>query len=501
MRLRFWLGLAAVFLVAAGSIAAALAVRAHDIDNFHRVQGEEAIRAAHQAEAVTGLSVGQLASAVAFYRSAGRVSSHEFDLIAAPLMARGALTGTAFVQKVRGSERRRFERERGFAIIELGPDGKPRRASERAVYFPVVDAAAAHNEVGVSPALGYDIGSDPMRAGYMRQAGRTGKPTATPVHPLLLGGPGINVYRPVYRDRAPTATAAERQAALIGYAAGAFRVRDLAATAAAAVAPAVDVELKQNGTVIAGPPGNLDDPASAPLRVANRTWLLVIRDPHRPDIGLPLLIAVFGVMLAALLGSLVLIWSRNERMQELQRLADHDSLTGLKNRRRFEEDLRTEMARADREGLPVALLLLDLDNLKEVNDSLGHSAGDRMIVEVAVTLRSRMRETDVLARIGGDEFAIVLPRCDAGEATIVAEAIATAVREHSWDNGAQSATASVGIAIFASKSAVTLDELLAHADSALYAAKREGRDGVRVFNPIGDAGQAPAEPSAGSPRD
>ena len=87
----------------------------------------------------------------------------------------------------------------------------------------------------------------------------------------------------------------------------------------------------------------------APDQVADRTWLLVIRDPNRPDIGLPLLIAVFGVSLAALLGALVLIWSRNERMQELQRLADQDSLTGLKNRRRFEEDLHTEMARA-REG-------------------------------------------------------------------------------------------------------------------------------------------------------
>lgn len=497
MRLRFWLGLAAVFLVAAGSVAAALAVRANDFDNFHRLQSEEAMRAAHQAEAVAGLSVGQLASAVAFYRSTGQITKHEFNLIAAPLLGRGALTGTAFIQRVSRSERRRFESERGFPIIELGPDGGPRRAVNRPVYFPVVDAAAAKS--GGRAPVGYDVGSDPLRSRYMLRAGITGKPTATPVLPLLTGGAGINVYRPVYRDRAPTATVAERRAALIGFAGGAFQVNDLSAAAAAAVPSTVDVQLQEGGKPVAGPEGELDDPASASIHVADRAWLLVIRDPSRPDIGLPLLIAVFGVALAALLGALVLVWSRNERMQELQRLADHDSLTGLKNRRRFEEDLHTEMARADREGLPVSLLLLDLDNLKEVNDSLGHGGGDRMIVEVAGVLGSRMRETDVLARIGGDEFAIVLPRCDATEATIVGEAIANAIREHSWGGGEQRATASIGIAVFPGKSGTTLDELLLQADNALYAAKGEGRDGVRVFSPTGDADPAPSEPSAGNP--
>jgi diguanylate cyclase (GGDEF)-like protein len=479
MRLRFWLGLIAVLLIAAGSIAAALAVRAHDFDNFHRLQSEEAMRAAHQAESVTGLSVGQLASAVAFYRSTGEVSGHEFDLIAAPLLSRGALAGTAFIQRVPDSERRRFELRRGLQIIEKGPGG-PRPATQRPVYFPVVDAAAAKNKLGASPPLGYDIGSDPFRASYMQRAGLSGTPVATPVTPLLIGGAGINIYSPVYRDRAPTATVAERRAALVGFAAGAFRVNDLAAVAASAVSPAVDVQLRERGRTVAGSAEELDDPASSPISVADRSWLLVIHDPNRPDISLPLLIAVFGVALAALLGALVLVWSRNERMQELQRLADHDSLTGLKNRRRFEEDLRTEMARADREGLPVAVLLLDLDNLKEINDSLGHSAGDRMIVEVTEVLDSRMRETDVLARIGGDEFAVALPRCDATEATIVAEAIATAIREHTWNDGEQRATASIGIAVFMSKSGTTFAELLAQADAALYAAKDGGRDEVRV---------------------
>lgn len=501
MRLRFWLGLVAVFLVAAGSVAAALAVRANDFDNFHRVQHEEAARAAHQAEAVANLSVGQLASAVAFYQSTGQISPHEFDLIAAPLLNRGALTGTAFVQRVLGPERSRFERERGFLIFERGPDGRPRQASDHSVYFPVVHAAAAENEGGASPPLGYDIGSDALRSPALHRAGDTGMAAATPVVPLLTGGSGINVYRPIYRDRAPTGTVAERRKALIGFAAGAFQVSDLTAVATAAVPSAVDVQLREEGRVVAGPEGDLDDPAGAAIQVADRTWLLVIHDPNRPDVSLPLLIAVFGVALAALLGALVVIWSRNERMQELQRLADHDSLTGLKNRRRFEEDLHTEIARADREGSPVALLLLDLDDLKEANDSLGHSAGDRMIIEVARVLGSRMRETDVLARIGGDEFAVALPRCNSAEAIVVAEAIAGAIRDHTWGGGEQHATASIGVTVFTSKSGTTLDELLSQADTALYEVKRTGRDGVRAFSPAGDADPEPAGPSARTPHD
>ncbi|HWB69439.1 MAG TPA: CHASE domain-containing protein, partial [Solirubrobacterales bacterium] len=288
MRLRFWVGLTAVILIAAGSVAAALAVRANDVDNFHRVQGEEASRAAHQVESVAGLSVAQLASAVSFYRATGKLSPHEFDLVATPLLNRGALNGTAFVQRVPRSRRHRFESEHGFPIIEKGLGG-PRRAVSRAVYYPVVDATAIHDTS--QPPLGYDIGSDPMRSAYMRKAGRTGMPTATRVLPLLTGGLGINVYRPVYRDRSPTATVAERRRALIGFAAGAFRLKDLAAVAIAAVPSAVDVQLQEEGRTVAGATGALEDPASAPINVADGGWLLVIRDPNRPGISLPLLIA------------------------------------------------------------------------------------------------------------------------------------------------------------------------------------------------------------------
>ncbi len=487
MRLRFWLGFAAVVAIAIGSVVGALIVRSNDSADFHRLQRDEAARSARQAEDVAALSVGQLASTAAFFQAVGSFNQHAFDVVAEPLLRSGALTTTAFIPRVPHSERARFERERGFTIFERGPGGF-RRAGNRPVYFPLAYVAANRN---TARALGYDLGADPVRAPFLSRARDTGRPAATPVEQLLVGGAGIVVFRPVYRDGAPRATPAQRRAALLGFAAGGFLVRDLAAAAVSAVPGDVSVQLRQGAQSVIGPSQPLDDAASASIHIADRAWLLVLRDPNRPSVGLSVLMAVVGLSLAALLGALIWVWSRNERMQELQRQASQDSLTGLKNRRRFEEDLRTEMARERREGVRGALLMLDLDNFKAVNDSLGHQAGDRVIEEIAGVLRGRTRETDVLARLGGDEFAIVLPRCDEAEARGVAEAIATAVREHvPKRDGLPRITASIGIAMLGADPRTSPESVVSEADAAMYAAKDAGRDAVRVFDPLAVRGDA-----------
>jgi diguanylate cyclase (GGDEF)-like protein len=357
------------------------------------------------------------------------------------------------------------------------------------VYFPV---AYAVSDFGGAGPIGYDMAADPQRGPYLLHAGDSGRPAATGPVRLLIGGLGINVYRPVYRDGAPTATVAERRRALVGFAAGAFRVRDLAAAATATVPSSVAVQLRVAPGSVVGDKGQLEDAARVPIHIANRTWLLVIRDPNRPDVSLPLLLAIVGIALAALLGSLIFVWSRNERMQELQREAGEDSLTGLKNRRRFEEDLRMAMARGRRERTTGALLMLDLDNFKQVNDSYGHPAGDHLIEEIAGVLRDRTRESDVLARLGGDEFAIVLPRCSLSEARVVAEAIADAIRDHRSDHDElEPITASVGVAMFGEDPRTSVESVLSEADTAMYAAKDGGRDGVRVFDPLAVRDDAP----------
>jgi diguanylate cyclase (GGDEF)-like protein len=481
MRLRFWIGLAAVLLIAAGSVTAALIVNADDNADFHASQRDEAVRAAHQAESVASLSIGQLASAAAFFQAEGNFNKHEFDVVAEPLLREGALSGTVFVQRLPNADRAAFEKRHGVPIFERTTAG-PQRAHTRPVYYPITYGLS---DLGNNSPVGYDLGADPERSPFLRRARDRGEPVATPPVKLLLGGIGINVYWPVYRDGAPTTTVSQRREALIGFAAGAFHIKDLAAAAISAVPDSVDVQLRVDRQTRLGHKGDLDDAASAPIDIADRTWVLVVRDPNRPDVSLPLLLAAIGIALSILLGALILVWSRNERMQELEREAGQDSLTGLKNRRRFEEDLNLAMARGRRERTTGAVLMLDLDHFKQVNDTHGHPAGDQLIKEIADVLRRRSRESDVLARLGGDEFAVVLPHCNLAEARVVAEAIADAIREHepTWDD-VEPITASVGVAMFGDHARTSSASVVSEADTAMYAAKDGGRDGVRVFDPI-----------------
>jgi diguanylate cyclase (GGDEF)-like protein len=496
MRIRFLLGFGLVAAIAIGSIALALVVHVRERDSFEMRQRDEAIRAAHQAEALAALSVGQLASAAAFYRAEDRFNRHEFNVIAGSLLKPGALAATAFVESVPRAARARFERRHGFPIRERGPLGELRRAGNRPHYYPLTYLAAS--SLTVLPPLGYDLGSDALRGAYLLRAQNTGRPAATPIMRLPVGGTGINVFRPVYRDGAPTRTASERRAALVGFAAGAFHVPELAHAATAALSGGVDASLVERGRPVSGPALPRQEAAVAPIRIADRTWLLVVRDPRRPGVGLVVAIALVGLSVAALLAALVLTWRRSELIQELKRQASQDSLTGLKNRRRFEEDLRAELARSRRYGVPGALLMLDLDHFKRVNDTLGHPAGDRVIAEIAAVLRGRTRETDVLARLGGDEFAIVLPRCELDEAEAVASEVATAIREqtHAGED-VPPITASIGIAIFGPGSQLSYESVLAKADAAMYAAKGSGRDAVRTFD-FDEAAAAAAETDPGA---
>ncbi len=171
---------------------------------------------------------------------------------------------------------------------------------------------------------------------------------------------------------------------------------------------------------------------------------------------------------------------RRRSEDRLQHMADHDPLTGLLNRRRFEEELDLHTERVRRYGAEGALLILDLDHFKYVNDSLGHRAGDELIVMVARLLRSRLRSSDIVARLGGDEFAALLPRASAADARKVAEDLLAAVREHapSSNGTTRRTTASIGIALFDDEGLAGGNDALVSADLAMYDAKEAGRDAV-----------------------
>lgn len=167
-------------------------------------------------------------------------------------------------------------------------------------------------------------------------------------------------------------------------------------------------------------------------------------------------------------------------LREQERLAVTDGLTGLYNRRFFEEVLRLETERATRDGGRLALVVVDLDHFKLVNDTHGHQSGDSVLVEVAARLRRALRGSDVLARYGGEEFVMILPGADSETALEIAErcrrALSTdTIRVHSGSR--ITVTGSFGLACFAD-GRFDVDSLIRHADRALYVAKGAGRDRV-----------------------
>lgn len=175
--------------------------------------------------------------------------------------------------------------------------------------------------------------------------------------------------------------------------------------------------------------------------------------------------------LAGLLGDAL---GRARLVHRLERLSATDELTGLGNRRTFDEALRAELGRARRTGLPLGLVLLDIDRFKDLNDAHGHQAGDAVLASLGRLLRAQMRGEDRACRFGGEEFALLLPATGEAQATAVAERVRRAVAAMPAPAGR--VTASLGVAVSAGRD--DGERLVAAADERLYRAKHEGRDRV-----------------------
>jgi diguanylate cyclase (GGDEF)-like protein/PAS domain S-box-containing protein len=225
-------------------------------------------------------------------------------------------------------------------------------------------------------------------------------------------------------------------------------------------------------------------------REGNEVWVrddaVVIRDDERGQ----------------LLQGLMLDITPQKRAEErLLFLADHDSLTGLFNRRRFFRELDAYLAWNERHGDPGAVLLLDVDRLKEVNDTLGHEAGDELLKHVATVLLGRVRQTDVVARLGGDEFVVLLRGVDAGTARDLAHEIPDLIAKNLVQVAGTTirASTSVGIAVVDAGRHAEADAIVREADGSMYRSKARRPASPAARDPEGDrAGHDPAWPADAS---
>jgi diguanylate cyclase (GGDEF)-like protein len=181
------------------------------------------------------------------------------------------------------------------------------------------------------------------------------------------------------------------------------------------------------------------------------------------------------------------IAGRKRFEEQLIYYAEHDELTGAFNRRRLEDELEKKLREAEVDGSHGAVLFLDLDQFKDVNDSLGHRAGDELLKGLGDLLRACMRERDVLARIGGDEFAIVLPQTLPTQARAIAQRIEDTIRHHTFliHRRPVNVTGSIGVALYPRHGA-TPEQLFSNADLAMYQAKAKGRSRVEILRPNRD---------------
>jgi len=172
-----------------------------------------------------------------------------------------------------------------------------------------------------------------------------------------------------------------------------------------------------------------------------------------------------------------------QRFSSVKNMATYDTLTGLYNRRYFEERLGVEAEKSFYSGVPLSLVMVDLDHFKKVNDTFGHTEGDQILCKISSLLKNSVRRKDTVARYGGEEFILILPEAGLEQSFVIAERIRQSVEKTLFEVGRAQVnlTLSMGISNFPSHRVKSKEELIKMADQALYDAKRGGRNRVCIF--------------------
>lgn len=394
-------------------------------------------------------------------------------------------------------------RTNGFPGYAIDPAG------QRDVYAPIVQREPYIGKNKAAP--GSDVWPEPVRRAAMERARDTGMATISGKVKLKIDGdavapPGFIMYLPVFERGLPRDTLAQRRAHLIGWVYASFHMNDFMASLYGGQSPGLSVAVYDDTQTHEAsllyrseePQGSTEAAqvieANEYMVVAGHNWTLSLRTQQafndRYGHNAAFEIALAGTILSLLLALLawLLIHGRAtalilaaEMTKEIRLMAQHDLLTGLPNRALFNDRLGQELARAKRHKGRFAVLFVDLDNFKSINDHFGHAGGDQALKWVAEQLRHNVRASDTVGRMGGDEFVVLLAQLSESDAILdLAEKVRAALKQSIVINGRElQVSCSIGVSVFP-QDGTDVDTLTKQADDAMYKAKAAGRNRVEL---------------------
>jgi diguanylate cyclase (GGDEF)-like protein len=387
-------------------------------------------------------------------------------------------------------------RKEGFPAYSIYPKGKREVYSSIIYLEPFSDRNLR--------AFGYDMFSEKVRNNAMQRAIDSDNMSLSGKVRLVQESDkneqaGFLMYLPIYERDKPHTLIAERQENIIGWAYAVFRMNDFMRGIHGEYANDLDLDIfdgevisyetlmyDSNKSLSLGESLNSKEYKIYPITVVDHVWTIRIRPLPtfnlRVDTDQPVIVALVGS--AASFAITLIVWLLLTGRARALHDSLHDTLTGIPNRKLFIDRLQQALLVASREKRSLSILFIDMDEFKPINDSFGHSAGDVVLIEVAQRIKGCLRESDTVARIGGDEFIVLLPTTKKEQdASEVAEKIRhTLSIPFVLAKQSLSISSSIGVAIYPEHGS---DEtmLIKNADAAMYCAKNDGRNNVRIYQP------------------
>jgi diguanylate cyclase (GGDEF)-like protein len=460
------------------------------------------------------------ALAALFESSDQEVNRRTFERFANRLLhAQAPIQSMSWVPRVLQSERDAVEAAAirdgipSYTIKAVAADGSLAPSPIRDEYFPILYSTETPK---TSPVYGIDLNSGTMRRRTIERARDSGMIATSTIFGLHSGQGDVHgffVVRPVYAPDRPHDSVVDRQRNLVGFVQAAFQISLMVDTIMAPTASTAPGNLflfsgdsgpneppiySRVGSATVGPAETTLATIAADrshwasqLRIADMHLTLELVPRTDGSLARRYELAMLVLLASVLVGLLLILYIRSSvhhakslvrANEEISKLALKDSLTGLSNRRAFNDKLAAAFQASRCGSPPFAVLYFDLDHFKDVNDTLGHPIGDLLLQQVSCRVQSTVRAGDILARFGGDEFAILQLNADERQLIKIAGRINQVLAATFIIGGSEvHVTASIGIAQYTSQIA-TPEMLIIQADLALYRAKRDGRNCYRFHS-------------------